>query len=115
MTFFGPWKVTERVYAGGKDTEGVDDGPDIVPIWKRKVDVHDPGMCRGITLSQVLELLERVLDARIRIRVECDFGEEQKWFRRGRGTTGRGEEPTIRPEQARGKAGSGWSADHPEF
>ena len=28
-------KATERVYAGGKDTERVEDGPD-VPIWKRK-------------------------------------------------------------------------------
>ena len=37
----------------------------IVPIWKRKGDVHDPGKYRGITLlSQVLKLLERVLDAR---------------------------------------------------
>ena len=47
----------------------------IVPIWKRKEDVHDPGKCRGITLlSQVLKLLERLLDARIRRRVEGDFG-----------------------------------------
>ena len=47
----------------------------IVPIWKRKGDVHDPGKYRGITLlSQVLKLLERVLYARIRRRVECDFG-----------------------------------------
>ena len=47
----------------------------IVPIWKRTGDVHNPGKYRGITLlSQVLELLERVLDARIRRRVECDFG-----------------------------------------
>ena len=59
----------------------------IVPIWKRKGDGHDPGKYRGITLlSQVLKLLERVLDARIRRRVECDFGEEQQWFRMGRGT-----------------------------
>ena len=37
-------------------------------------EVHDPGKYRGITLlSQVLELLERVLDAMIRRRVECDF------------------------------------------
>ena len=51
----------------------------IVPIWKRKGDVHDPGKYRGITLlSQVLKLLERVLDVRIRRRVECDFGEEQQ-------------------------------------
>ena len=56
-------------------------------IWKRKGDVHDPGKYRGITLlSQVLKLLERVLDARIRRRVEGDFGEEQQGFRKGRGT-----------------------------
>ena len=37
----------------------------IVPIWKRKGDVHDPGKYRGITLlSQVPKLLERVLDAK---------------------------------------------------
>ena len=55
----------------------------IVPIWKRKGDVHDPGKYRGITLpSQVLKLLERVLDARIRRRVEGDFREEQEGFRR---------------------------------
>ena len=59
----------------------------IVPIWKRKGDVHDPGKYRGITLlSQVLKLLERVLEARIRRRVEGDFGEEQQGFRNGRGT-----------------------------
>ena len=59
----------------------------IVPIWKRKGDVHDPGKYRGITLlSQVLKLLEMVLDARIRRRVEGDFGEEQEGFRKGRGT-----------------------------
>ena len=33
----------------------------IIPIWKMKGDVHDPGKYRGITLlSQVLKLLERV-------------------------------------------------------
>ena len=59
----------------------------IVPIWKRKGDVHDPGKYRGITLlSQALKLLERVLDARIRRRVECDFREEQQGFMKGRGT-----------------------------
>ena len=42
----------------------------IVPIWKRKGDVHDPGKYRDITLlSQVLKLLERVLDASIRRKV----------------------------------------------
>ena len=47
----------------------------IVPIWKRKWDMHDPGKYRGVTLlRQVLKLLERVLDAMLRRRV-CDFGE----------------------------------------
>ena len=56
----------------------------IMPIWKRKGDVHDQGKYRGITLlSQVLKLLERVLDARIRRRVEGDFGENSKGSGRG--------------------------------
>ena len=56
----------------------------IVPIWKRKGDVHNPGKHRGITLlSQVLKLPERVLDAMIRRRVECDFGENSKGSGRG--------------------------------
>ena len=56
----------------------------IVPIWERKGDVHDPGKYRGITLlSQVVKVLERVLVARIRRRVEGDFGDEQHWFRKG--------------------------------
>ena len=49
--------------------------------------MHDPGKYRGITLrSQVLKLVERVLDARIRRRVEGYFGEEQRGFRKERGT-----------------------------
>ena len=49
--------------------------------------MRDPGKYRGITLhSQVLKLLERVLDARIISRLEGDFGEEQQGFRKGRGT-----------------------------
>ena len=65
----------------------------IVPIWKRKGDVHDTGKHRNITLlSQVglLKLLERVLDARIRRRVECDFWEEQRVFGKVRRTAGTG-------------------------
>ena len=59
----------------------------IVPICKRIGYVHDQGKYRGFTLlSQLLKLLERVLDARIRRRVEGDFGEEQQEFRKGRGT-----------------------------
>ena len=46
--------------------------------------MHDPGKYSGITLlSQVMKLLERVLDARSRRRVEGDFGEEQQGFRKG--------------------------------
>ena len=43
----------------------------IVSIWKRKGDVHDTGKYRGtILFSHVLKLLEMVLDAKIRRRVE---------------------------------------------
>ena len=57
----------------------------IVPIWKRKGDVHDPGKYRGITLlSHVLKLLERILDGRIRGTVEPDIG------RSSRGSVGEG-------------------------
>ena len=59
----------------------------IVPIWKMKGDVHDPQKYTIITLLvQVLKLLERGLDARIRRRVGYDFGEEHQGFRKGRGT-----------------------------
>ena len=59
----------------------------IIPIWKMKGDVHDPGKYRGITLlSQFLKLLERVLDGRIRKKIECEIGEEQQGFRKERGT-----------------------------
>ena len=79
-------KVTELVYAGGKDTERMEDGPDSADV-EGEGDVHDPGKYRGITLlSQVLKLLERVLDERIRRRVDGDFWEEQRGFRKGRAT-----------------------------
>ena len=75
-------KATERGYAGGK--ENVEDRPANTDMeeergcaWSRKV--------QAITLpSQVLKLLERVLDARIGRRVEGDFGEEQQVFRKVR-------------------------------
>ena len=55
----------------------------IVPIWKRKGDVQDPGKYRGITLlSHIMKLLERILDGKIRKRVEQELGEEQG-FRKG--------------------------------
>ena len=61
-----------------------------VPIWKRKGDVHGPGKYRCITLlSQVLKLLERIFDARIRRRVDGDFGEEQQGIRKKGGRADR--------------------------
>ena len=60
----------------------------IVPIWKKKGHVQDPGKYRGITLlSHIMKLLERILDIRIRKKVEQELGEEQHGFRNGRGTT----------------------------
>ena len=53
-----------------------------------KGDVQDPGKYRGITLvSHIMKLLERILDVRIRKKVEQEFGEEQQGFRKGRGMT----------------------------
>ena len=78
----------------------------IVPIWKSIGYVRDPGKYSGLTLlSQVLKLLERVLDARIRRRVEGDFGENSEG-------PGRGEEQhtgCIRPERdGREDTGGTW-------
>ena len=59
----------------------------IVPTWKGKGDIHDPGRYRGITLlSQALKLMERIQDARGRHIVENKIGENQLGFRKGRGT-----------------------------
>ena len=59
----------------------------IVPIWKRKGDAQDPWKYRGITLlSHIMKLLERILDERLREKVEHKLGEEQLGFRKGRGT-----------------------------
>ena len=67
----------------------------IVPTWMRKGDVNDPGKHSGITLlSQVLKLLERVLDAMIRRRVEGDFGGRPARFQEGERNSRR----DVRPE-----------------
>ena len=59
----------------------------ILPIWKGKGDIHDPGRYRGITLlSQALKFMKRILDARVRHIVESKIGENQLEFRKGRGT-----------------------------
>ena len=61
----------------------------LILICKMEGDVHDPGKYRGITiLSQVMKLLERVLDGQIRKTIECEIGEEQQGFRKWRGITG---------------------------
>jgi len=60
----------------------------IVPIWKKKGDVQDSEKYRGITLLiHIMKLLERILDVRIRKKVEQELGEEQQGIRKGRGTT----------------------------
>ena len=52
-------KATERVYAGGKDTEDVDDVPESTDMEEGKGCVHDPGKYKGITLlSQELNVGE---------------------------------------------------------
>ena len=49
----------------------------IVPIWKKKEDVQDPAKYRGIALlNHIMKLLERILDVRIRKKVEQELGEE---------------------------------------
>ena len=42
---------------------------------------------RPSLLSHIMKLLERILDKRLRERVEPELGEEQLGFRKGRGTT----------------------------
>ena len=60
----------------------------IVLIWKWKDHYMDPDKYRGITiLSQVLKLLERIMDKRLRSQVEHEIGEEQQGFRKGRSTS----------------------------
>ena len=54
----------------------------IVLIWKGKGDIHDPGRYRGITLLSQ-ELMERILDAKVRHIVESKIGENQLGFRKG--------------------------------
>ena len=50
-------------------------------------DIHDPERYRSITLlSQALNLMERILDARVRHILESKIGENQLGFREGRGT-----------------------------
>ena len=64
----------------------MEDGPDSADMEEER-GWHDPGNYRGITLlSQILKLLESILDARIMRRVEGDLVEEQQGFGKGRGT-----------------------------
>ena len=50
-------------------------------IWKRKAQGNT------VTSSHIIKLLERILDGRIRKRVEQELGEGQQGFRKGRGMT----------------------------
>ena len=50
--------------------------------------MQDTGKYRGITLlSHIMKPVERILDVRIRKKVEQELGEEHQGFRKGRGTT----------------------------
>ena len=66
-------EAAERVgvlYERGEDHRGVAER--ILSVWKRNGDIHDPEKYRGITLpSHVLNVLERILDRRLRSIVEC--------------------------------------------
>jgi hypothetical protein len=60
----------------------------LVPIFKKKGNIHECSQYRGIKLlCHSLKLLEKVVEARLRIIVEGQLGEEQCGFRPGRGTT----------------------------
>lgn len=61
----------------------------LVPIFKKKGDIHECSQYRGIKLlCHSLKLLEKVVEARLRKIVEVKLGEEQCGFRPGHGTTG---------------------------
>ena len=60
----------------------------MVPIFKKKGNIHECGNYRGIKLlSHCMKIMERIIDARIREIVEHQLGEEQFGFRKGVGTT----------------------------
>ena len=56
------------------------------PCMEKKGDVDDTVKCRGVTLlCHVLKMIERILGCRIKRIVECEMGEKQQCFIRGRG------------------------------
>ena len=59
----------------------------LVPIFKKKGNIHECGNYRGIKLLlQLMKCLERIIDARIRMNVDEQLpGEEQFGFRKGCG------------------------------
>ncbi|XP_068228025.1 uncharacterized protein [Palaemon carinicauda] len=61
-------------------------GSILIPIFKGKCDVQECGYYRGIKLlSYSLKILESMIDARLREKVE--IGKGQMGFMHGRGTT----------------------------
>ena len=78
----------------------------IVPTWKRKAGVNDPRKYNGITLlSQVLKLLERILEARIRRIVEGDFGGRTARFQEGERNSRRDVRPATDGREETGGTG----------
>ena len=61
---------------------------EIVPIYKKRGDSGDCSNYRGIALlNHITKLYERMIERRLRERVEPLLGEEQHGYRKGRGTT----------------------------
>ena len=82
-------KATERVYARGKDTEGVEDGPDSADMeeergcaWPRKVQGHHTTQPSIETVGEGFRRKDQA-----KSNLECYFREEQQGFRKRRGTT----------------------------
>lgn len=60
----------------------------ILPIYKGKGDAGNCNNYRGISLiDHLAKIYERILERRLREKVEPKLGEEQHGYRRGRGTT----------------------------
>ena len=76
-------KDTERVYAGGKDIERVEDGPDCADL-EEKGGWAGPMKVQGRHTTQpITETVGEGLDARTRRRVEGEFGKNSKGSGRG--------------------------------
>ena len=75
--------MLERGKSAGKVGKAI-----ILPIYKGKGDAGNCNNYRGISLvDHLAKIYERILERRLREKVEPKLGEEQHGYRRGRGTT----------------------------